>query len=150
MNYVEAVEEGLCFGWIDSKPNKRDDESFYQFFCKRKPKSVWSKINKERIEKLTAAGLITKAGIDAIEIAKQNGSWNALDVVDNLVIPDDLAEAFKKNKKAKEHFDQFSASSQKIILTWIYSAKRPETRKARIDETIAMAAKNLKANHYRQ
>ncbi|WP_196991996.1 YdeI/OmpD-associated family protein [Panacibacter microcysteis] len=146
VNYAEAVEEGLCFGWIDSKPNKRDEDSFYLSFTRRKPKSVWSKINKERIERLSAAGLLAPAGIAAIEKAKENGSWNTLDVIDNLVIPDDLAKALSKNKQAKQHFDQFSISSQKIILTWIYSAKRPETRQARIATTIELAAQNIKAN----
>ena len=149
ISYVEAVEEALCFGWIDSKPNKRDGESRYQYFAKRKPTGVWSSINKDRIEKLTAQGLMTSAGLAAIEQAKKNGSWNTLDRIDKMEIPKDLADALAKNKKASENFKAFAPSSKKIILNWIYSAKRPETRQQRVTDTVQLAAKGIKANHYR-
>jgi uncharacterized protein YdeI (YjbR/CyaY-like superfamily) len=96
--YPEAVDEALCFGWIDSKPNKRDDESYFQFFAKRNPKSNWSKVNKEKVETLIAQNLMTSAGLKIIEIAKQNGAWTALDEVENIIIPDDLQKAFDNNK----------------------------------------------------
>jgi uncharacterized protein YdeI (YjbR/CyaY-like superfamily) len=148
--YPEAVEEALCFGWIDSKANKRDETSHYQSFTKRNPKSNWSKINKERVARLTGEGLITAAGLAVIELAKHNGTWNALDAVENYTIPNDLAAALNKNKTALKNFNNFAPSSQKIILGWIYSAKRPDTKEKRIAETVSLAAKNIKANHYRQ
>lgn len=148
--YAEAVEEALCFGWIDSKPNKRDSKSYYQFFAKRNPKSNWSKVNKAKVEKLIKEKRMTKAGMAAIELAKQNGTWTALDEVDNSIIPDDLQKALMKNKIASTNFDAFPKSSKKIILEWILNAKKEETRKKRIEETVSLAAKNIKANHYRQ
>lgn len=149
IEYVEAVEEALCFGWIDSKPNKRDSESRYQYFAKRKPTGVWSSINKQRIEKLVEQSLMTKAGLAAIDQAKKNGSWNALDRIDKIEIPPDLADALAKNKKAADQFKSFAPSSKKIILNWIYNAKRPETRKQRVTDTVKLAAKGIRANHYR-
>ena len=148
--YNEAVDEALCFGWIDSKPNKRDEESYYQFFAKRSPKSNWSKVNKAKVEKLIKEKRMAKAGLEAIETAKQNGTWNTLDDVDNSILPDDLTKAFLKNTTAKKYFDAFPKSSKKIILEWIQNAKREETRLKRIEETILLAAKNIRANHYRQ
>lgn len=145
VHYEDVAEEGLCFGWIDSKANSRDAESYYLFFSKRKPKSVWSKINKARIEKLIAAGQMTSAGQQAIDLAKQNGSWNTLNASDNLEIPDDLKNAFAKHKLAKTNFDAFSASAKRILLEWIFSAKRPETREKRIRETVEAASQNRKA-----
>ncbi len=148
--YKEAVDEALCFGWIDSKPNKRDDESYYQFFAKRNPKSNWSKVNKAKVEKLIKENRMAKAGLEAIEIAKQIGTWTALDEVDNSILPDDLKKALLKNKTAMRNFEGFPKSSKKIILEWIQNAKKEETRLKRIEETVLLAAKNLRANHYRQ
>lgn len=148
--YTEAVDEALCFGWIDSKPNKRDDESYYQFFAKRNPKSNWSKVNKAKVEKLIKENRMAKAGLEAIEIAKQNGTWNALDEVDNSIVPDDLKKALSKNKAAMQNFEVFPKSSKKIILEWIQNAKKEETRLKRIEETVLLASKNIRANHYRQ
>jgi uncharacterized protein YdeI (YjbR/CyaY-like superfamily) len=148
--YDEAVEEALCFGWIDSKPNKRDDESYYLFFSQRKPKSNWSKINKERVEKLTKLGLIKPAGQAMIDLAKKSGTWSALTQVDNIVVPPDLQKHFNKNKTAFKNFQAFPPSSKKIILEWIMNAKRPETRLQRIMQSVELAEKNIRANHYRQ
>ena len=141
----EAVEEALCFGWIDSKALKRDDESRYQYFSPRKPKSNWSRINRERVERLTQGGLMTPAGQELIDIAKKNGTWEALVDVENAVIPSDLQQSLEKKKVALKNFEAFSASARRAILQWIHSAKRPETRKKRIDETVKLAAQNLKA-----
>jgi uncharacterized protein YdeI (YjbR/CyaY-like superfamily) len=146
--YTEAVDEALCFGWIDSKGNKRDDKSYYQFFAKRNPKSSWSKINKAKVEKLMAENLMTPAGLEAIEIAKQNGCWNALDDVENFVIPADLKKAFDKSKKAFKYWSGFSSSSRKGILDWIRSARTEETRQKRISQTVELAKENIKANQY--
>ncbi|HEX5153726.1 MAG TPA: YdeI/OmpD-associated family protein [Parafilimonas sp.] len=148
--YEEAVEEALCFGWIDSKGNKRDSESFYLFFAQRNPRSNWSKINKERVEKMTQQGLMTENGQKLIDLAKMKGTWTALEQIDDLIIPADLKKILDKNKKASKNFEAFSSSSKKIILNWILSAKRPETREQRLKQTVELAAKNIKANHYRQ
>lgn len=145
--YPEAVDEALCFGWIDSKANKRDEKSYYQFFAKRNPKSNWSKINKAKVEKLTIAGLIMPAGLMMIELAKQSGTWNALDEVENISIPEDLQKLFDQNKPAYENWNKFPRSSRRGILEWILNAKRTETRAKRIKETVSMAAENKKANY---
>jgi uncharacterized protein YdeI (YjbR/CyaY-like superfamily) len=146
--YPEAVEEALCFGWIDSKPNKRDQDSYYQFFSKRNPKSYWSKINKESVARLKKAGQMKPAGLEMIEIAKANGSWTSLDKIEALIMPDELKAAFEKNPEAFKHYEAFPPSSKKIILEWIYSAKRAETRAKRIEETIEKAQRNERANHF--
>jgi uncharacterized protein YdeI (YjbR/CyaY-like superfamily) len=148
--YPEAVDEALCFGWIDSKPNKRDEDSYYQFFAKRNPKSNWSKVNKEKIAKLIEKGLMQSAGLEMIEIAIENGTWTALDEVENLIIPDDLQELFSDNKTAFENWERFPSSSKRGILEWILNAKKPETRQKRIEETVSLAEKDIRANHYRQ
>jgi uncharacterized protein YdeI (YjbR/CyaY-like superfamily) len=145
--YAEAVDEALCFGWIDSKPNKRDHESYYQYFAKRNPKSNWSKVNKEKVTYLLEQGLMEPAGLQMVEIAKQNGTWTALDSVENITLPSDLEHAFAKNKIARENWDNFPRSSRRGILEWILNAKRPETRERRIAQTVVLAAKNIKANH---
>ncbi|MBC7829476.1 MAG: YdeI/OmpD-associated family protein [Chitinophagaceae bacterium] len=146
--YSEAVEEALCFGWIDSKANKRDDESYYQFFAKRNPKSNWSKINKIRVEKLINEKQMAKAGLDSIKTAQENGTWTALDEVENIIIPADLQRAFRNSKMSMKNFEAFPRSSKKIILEWILNARKPETREKRIEETVKLAAKNIRANHY--
>ena len=143
--YEEAVEEGLCFGWIDSVKYKRDDESSYQYFSPRKPKSNWSKSNRDRVKKLTEAGLMTESGQKLIDHAKKSGTWDALVQVENSVIPEDLQKLFNKNKTAQKHFKAFSNSVKRMILEWILSAKRPETRAKRIEETVNLASKNLKS-----
>ncbi|MBI1276602.1 MAG: hypothetical protein GC179_00600 [Anaerolineaceae bacterium] len=148
--YEEAVEEALCFGWVDSRPNSIDNERYMQLFSPRKPKSPWSKINKERVDRLIANGLMTSAGLKKIEAAMADGSWTRYDEVDDLAMPDDLKAALAADETAKKYFEAFSPSSQKVILWWIASAKRPETRSKRIEETVRLAAQNIKANHYRQ
>lgn len=148
--YPEAVEEALCFGWIDSKANKRDEQSYYQFFARRNPKSNWSKLNKTRVKKLIRENLMTAAGLKAIEIAKERGTWTALDEVDEIMIPKDMQDAFSQNKIAFKNFEAFPRSSKRGILEWILNAKKTETREKRIEETVRLAAKKIKANHYRQ
>ena len=111
VSYEEAVEEALCFGWIDSQPNKRDDESYYQFFATRNPKSNWSRLNRERVENLINLGLMAEPGLEMVKTAKQNGTWTALEDVQNLVIPPDLQQLFDQNKKAFENYQAFPPSS---------------------------------------
>ena len=148
--YPEAVDEALCFGWVDSKPNKRNENSYYQFFSKRNPKSNWSRLNKEKVATLIEQGLMQTAGFEMIEIAKKNGTWTALDEVENLIIPDDLQELFSNNNTAFENWENFPPSSKRGILEWILNAKKPETRQKRIEETVSLAEKDIRANHYRQ
>jgi len=150
ITYSDAVDEALCFGWVDSKPNKRDDESYYVYFAQRNPKSNWSRINKEKIARMMKEKRMHASGVRLIEQAKRNGAWNALDDVENLVIPDDLDRALRGTKDAHKNFAAFPDSSKRGILEWILNAKRPETRQKRIDETATLAGKNIRANHYRQ
>ncbi len=150
VSYGDAVEEALCFGWVDSRPQAIDEKSYKQLFSPRKKKSEWSKLNKKRVEKLILDGRMHPAGLAKIEQAKQDGSWNYLDAVEDLVMPSDFEKALLKNKKAKQNFEAFSPSSKKIILGWIHRAKQPATRLNRISETVKLAAQNIKANHYRQ
>lgn len=142
IRYSDAVKEALCFGWIDSKVKTLDDDRYMQIFTPRKPKSVWSKLNKQYIEELIAQGLMTEAGLEKINTAKQDGSWTLLDDVEALVIPDDLQKALAINEIANQNFTTFSNSSKKTILQWLSSAKRPETRQRRIEQIIHSAAQN--------
>jgi uncharacterized protein YdeI (YjbR/CyaY-like superfamily) len=142
IEYDEAVEEALAFGWIDSKVKALDNERYMQLFTPRKENSTWSLINKKRIDKIIKKGLITPAGIEKVEIAKKNGSWSLLDDIENLVIPEDLEESFRNNPKAGENFKNLSFSTKKQILWWIKSAKRNETRINRIKLTIESLINN--------
>ena len=145
---AELTEEALCFGWIDSLPRKLDDEQFLMLVSPRKPKSAWSKVNKERIRKLLKANLLTPAGLAKVEEAKRNGSWKALEKSDRLEAPKELMAALKKNKKAESFYMSITPGSKKVILEWIQTAKTDETRDKRIAETVRLAAMGLRANHY--
>ena len=140
--YSEAVKEALCFGWIDSKAKSIDEERYRQIFTPRKPKSVWSKLNKQYIQELIEQGLMSKAGLEKIEAAKQDGSWTTLDEVEELIIPADLRQALAANKTANQYFKAYNNSTKKNILFWIQSAKRSQTRLKRIEQTINAAAQN--------
>lgn len=144
MRWEEAVKVALCFGWIDSTVKSLGNGKRRQYFCPRKPKSVWSKVNKNHVKELTAAGLMHESGLKAIEIAKQNGSWSALDDVENGVVPDDLQKAFDKNKRAFENFQNFTHSQRKSYLYWLNQAKREETRKKRIAQIIKNCNEGIK------
>jgi uncharacterized protein YdeI (YjbR/CyaY-like superfamily) len=146
----EAVEEALCFGWIDSTANKLDDKRYKLLLAPRKRNSVWSKINKARVSKLIKAKLMQPPGMAMIKLAKKTGTWKSLNDIDNLKSPDDLTKAFSRNKKAKAFFDAFPPSTKKQILYWITSAKTLQTRNKRIKETVSKAAKNERANQYIQ
>ena len=145
----EAIDEALCFGWIDSIPNKVDDSRFKVLFSPRNPKSNWSRVNKARVARLEKEGRIAKPGYDMIRIAKETGTWIALDDVENLVIPDDLETELKTYKDALPNFEAFPRSAKRGILEWIFNAKREETRKKRIKETARLAEDNIRANQYR-
>ncbi len=140
VQYSEAVKEALCFGWIDSKVQSLDAARYRQVFTPRKPKSVWSKLNKQYIEELLAQGQMTAAGLAKIAAAKQDGSWTSLDAVEALIVPADLEQALAADQLAQQGFAAFSNSTQKNILLWIQTAKRPETRLSRIEKTLLAAA----------
>lgn len=142
VSYDEAVEEALSFGWIDSKVNALDEDRYMQVFTPRKPRSIWSKLNKERVKKIIEEGIITPAGLEKIEAAKKDGSWDFLDDIDDLIIPDDLKKVLNANYPAKENFEAFTDSIKKQILYWIKTAKRPQTRKNRIEKVVTLAAEN--------
>jgi uncharacterized protein YdeI (YjbR/CyaY-like superfamily) len=148
LSYDEAVEEALCFGWIDSTPNKINDEMSKQYYAPRNSKSKWSKLNKTRVDKLLELGLMTDAGMKMIDLAKKTGTWDALNDVDNLVIPEDLQLALQSLTHAEKNFNAFPPSTKKGILEWILNAKTPETRSKRILETATLAAQNIRANQY--
>lgn len=145
MRWEDAVQVAICYGWIDSTVKKLDDERRRQMFTPRKDKSVWSKLNKTYIEKLIADNLMHESGLKKIETAKQNGSWESLDAVESLEMPKDLEAAFSKNKKALDHYNNFSPSYRKSYLYWLNQAKRAETRTARIVEIISLCQQNIKS-----
>ncbi len=130
--YEEAVEEALCFGWIDGKAQRVDDERTMIRFSPRRPGSAWARSNRDRVERLEAAGLMTDAGRRVVEAARADGSWTLLEAVEGMVVPDDLALALAGRPGAREHFDAYSPSARKGVLSWITLARRPATRASRI------------------
>lgn len=150
IEYDEAVEEALCYGWIDSKANKLDEERSLLWFAPRKPGTGWSKPNKERVERMLAQGLMMPPGLAKIEAAKADGAWYALDAVERLELPGDLVEAFAQNPPAQEFWDAFPRSAKRGILEWISTAKTPATRARRVLETATLAAQNQRANQWRR
>ncbi|HEX7980346.1 MAG TPA: YdeI/OmpD-associated family protein [Gemmatimonadaceae bacterium] len=142
--YGDAVEEALCFGWIDSLVRSIDDARYVQLFTPRKPKSTWSRANKVRVERLLAEGLMAAAGLASLELAKANGSWESLDAVEAFVMPEELTTALAAVPGAAEKFASFSPSARKAYLHWISQAVRPETRSRRIQEVAGHAAAGRK------
>ena len=149
LSWSDSVDEALCFGWIDSTKRTIDHETFKQYFCKRKAKSNWSKVNKNKVENLIDQGLMEKAGYKSIEVAKENGSWTLLDNVEDLVVPEDLIQELVKHKSSLDFFESLSKSVKKILLYWVVSAKRKETREKRILEIVENARENLKPIQFR-
>jgi len=150
VTYDEIVEEALCFGWVDSLPRRVDDRRTSLRLTPRKPTSRWSAANKARVERMTAAGMMTPAGVDLVEHAKLTGLWNALDDVELLVEPEDLRAALDADPHARGKWDGFAPSARRGILEWILSAKRPETRAKRIRTTVEEAAAGRRANQWRR
>ncbi|GAA4421626.1 YdeI family protein [Actinokineospora soli] len=142
VSYAEAVEQALCFGWVDGLHRKLDDTASTLRFTPRKPSSAWSASNRERVERMIATGQMTPAGQAMVDLAKETGTW-----LSGEVVPDDLAALLAENPTAQAHFAAFPPSSRHTILSWIASAKRPETRQRRLRETVELAAQNLRANH---
>lgn len=148
ISWSEAVDEALCFGWIDSIKKSLDENRSIQFFCKRKPNGTWSKVNKAKIEQLIANGLMAPAGRATIEAARKNGSWTILDEVEELVIPTDLEAAFEAQPGSAAYFLSLSKSVRKQLLQWLVLAKRSETRQKRIDEIATHAAQKQKPKQF--
>ncbi len=148
VSYDEAVEEALCFGWIDSLPRSLDEERTMLYVAPRRPGSGWSRPNKQRIARMVKAGKMTPAGQAKIDAAKADGSWSALDDIENLVVPDDLAAAFEAYPGSANHWEAFPRSVKRGILEWIATAKREATRARRIEETARLAQRNERANQW--
>lgn len=148
VGWDEVVEELLCVGWIDSKPRKLDEDRTMLLVAPRKPTSAWSGINKARVAKLVELGLMRPRGLRVVEEAKRTGRWSALDAVDALEVPPDLAAALASRPPAAACFDAFPRSAKRGILEWIVSAKTDGTRAKRIEETARLAAKNERANQW--
>lgn len=149
LSWSEAVDEALCFGWIDSKKVKLDAERSRQYFSVRKAKGMWSKINKDKVAALIEAEKMMPAGYASIEVAKQNGSWTFLDAVEDLQVPEDMQTMLQQNKGAEAYYESLSPSTRKFMLTWILMAKRAETREKRIREICEAAAKGEKPKMFR-
>ena len=149
LSWSESVDESLCFGWIDSTKKTIDNERFKQYFSKRKPKSNWSKVNKDKIKNLIDRRLMKEAGYKSIEIAKENGSWTILDSVERLEIPEDLKEELRRQKGAMQYFESLNKSSKKGLLYWVVSAKRDHTRSKRISEIATNASLQMMPKQFR-
>ena len=149
MRWEEAVRVALCYGWIDSTIKSLGNGKRRQYFCPRKPKSVWSKVNKQHIKELRKEGLMHKSGLAVIKKAKADGTWTLLDDVENGVVPEDLQKAFNQNAKALKNFEGFTKGQRKNYLYWLFLAKRPETREKRIQEIIALSEQGVKSRSTR-
>ena len=150
VDYEGAVEEALCFGWIDGVTGRVDDERSKQYFAPRNPRGTWAATNKARVERLLAAGLIAPAGLAAIERAKANGSWSLLDSVERMEVPDDLTAALAGQPGATDRWAVWVPSVRKALLGWLVLAKRPETRSARIADIASSAARGEVPGPYRR
>ncbi len=142
LDYETAVEEALCFGWIDSTSGRVDDERGKLYFAPRKPRSVWAASNKARVERLLAGGRMTAAGLAAVDRAKADGSWTVLDGPERLEVPPDLAAALAQHPPAAANFAAFPPSARKQLLGWVAIARRPETRATRVTRIAEAAARN--------
>jgi uncharacterized protein YdeI (YjbR/CyaY-like superfamily) len=145
LNHFEAVEEALCFGWIDSILKRVDDERFVLKYTPRKANSIWSKVNRDKAEQLIKAGKMTKAGLAKIEEAKKNGNWdNAYTSLIKDILPADLKKALLKNKKAWWNFQKFAATYRNMYIGWVNDAKTENTRMKRITEVVYRSERNIK------
>jgi uncharacterized protein YdeI (YjbR/CyaY-like superfamily) len=145
ITYEESVEQALCFGWVDSQAKGLDTERTMLWFAPRRARSGWARTNKQRIERLTAAGLMAPAGQAVIDAAKADGSWTLLDDVEDLVVPADLAAAFAAHPGARENWDAFPRSPRRAMLVWLVEAKKPQTRAKRVAEIAERAALGQRA-----
>ena len=139
VSYEEAIEEAIAFGWIDSRANKLNETSYLQVYTPRKPGSVWSKTNKARVARLTEQGRMAPSGVEKIEAAKRDGSWNRLDRVEAGRIPADLRLAMRADPNAVKNFKALPVSVKKQVIFWVESARRPDTRETRIMKVVEAA-----------
>lgn len=146
--YNDVVEEALCFGWVDGQARALDETRSQLLLTPRKRRSAWSAVNKKRVADLIASGNMTKAGLEKIEAAKADGSWQKLEQSDALTESADLKAAFKKSKAARKNWDAFPPSARKATLEWIYAARRDETRAVRIKETVDLSAQNVRPRQW--
>ena len=149
LTYDDAVEEALCFGWIDSLVKSIDDTHHMQMFTPRKAKSVWSALNKARVARLLKAGLMTAAGLAVVALAKKAGTWNALAHVESLTVPPELQTAIDANEDAKANWPTYSASARKGFLYALNNAKRPDTRERRVREIVDVVARKVSMSDLR-
>lgn len=149
LSWSDAVDEALCFGWIDSVKKTIDSEKYRQYFSKRKPNSTWSKVNKDKITFLTSKNLMHSSGYNVIKVAKENGSWSILDTVEALIIPDNLLKELNSRVGALAFYESLSKSEKKILLSWIALAKREETKQKRTIEIAENASKHTKPKQFR-
>ena len=138
--YPEVVEQALCFGWIDSTVNVLDDERGLQLLTPRRPRSAWTRSNRQRVADMEAAGLMADAGRRAVEVARDNGWWTIFDPVEDLVEPDDLAIALNASAAARVAWDGFPPSARKMMLWWVIGATKEDTKARRITTIVAKAA----------
>ena len=144
-SYEEAVMEALRYGWVDSTVRPVDADRSMMWFAPRRKGSIWTRINKGRVARLEEAGLMEAAGASAVAVAKETGMWTLMDEVEDLVVPADLAAAFERHPGSREHWESWSPSAQKMILTWIVLAKRSETRATRVEAAAEKASRGEKA-----
>ena len=144
--YTKIVDELLCWGWIDSTPRRLDEQRSMLLIANRKPKSRWSKVNKDKVATLTAEGRMKPPGIAKVELAQQTGTWDALNEVDQLLEPEDLLTQLKTHPNAPSNWSNFPPSARRGILEWILAAKTEETRSKRIHQTATLAEQNIRAN----
>jgi uncharacterized protein YdeI (YjbR/CyaY-like superfamily) len=143
--YEQLVEEAICFGWIDSTVNGLDDDRGMQLMTPRKPKSGWTRANRQRVDDLETQGRMTDAGRRAVEVAKANGWWTIYDSVEDMTEPDDLAQALDASPAARTAWNGFPPSARKQMLWWIVTAGRPETRTRRITQIVSEAEHGRRA-----
>ena len=149
VNYEEALDAALCYGWIDGQKRGFDDKYWLQKFTPRGPKSIWSKINTKKAERLIASGEMQPAGLKAIEAAKQDGRWDAAYASQkNISIPEDFQSALEKNKKAKAFFAALKSAERYSFLFRIQTAKKAETRMKRIQQFVEMLEQNQKIHEW--
>ena len=142
--YNDAVEEALCFGWIDGKLKRINDNYYIQRFTPRRRDSLWSELNVSRVRKMISAGLMKRPGLEAFQVYLDNPSHLSVRNMDVPDMPDELLEKLKENKTAFNNFRNFPVSTRRLFLRWIDNAKREETRSRRIEKILELAEKNIK------
>ena len=145
ITYAEALDEALCFGWIDGQKKRFDDQSWLQKFTKRDPRSVWSKTNVGHVERLAREGRLTPAGLAAVEGAKAQGRWaTAYEGARTAEMPPDFMAALAKHNQAKAFFETLNKTNRYAIYFRVTTAKKPQTRAKRIADLVALLGRGEK------